>query len=51
MGCGGESREEGWGVEGRVGRKGGVGCGGEIREEGWGVERRVGRKTEGRRPW
>ena len=33
MGCGGESREEGWGVEGRVGRKGG--CGGESREEGW----------------
>ena len=32
MGCGGESREEGWGVEGRVGRG------------GWGVEGRVGRK-------
>ena len=31
MGCGGESREEGWGV-------------GESGEEGWGVEGRVGRK-------
>ena len=43
MGCGGESREEGWGVEGRVGRKGG--CEEESREEGWGVEGRVGRKS------
>ena len=42
MGCGGESREGWWGVEGRVGRDGG--CGGESREEGWGVEGRVGRK-------
>ena len=42
MGCGGESREEGWGAEGRVMRNGG--CGGESREEGWGVEGRVGRK-------
>ena len=33
MGCGGESREEGWGVERRVGRKGG--CGGESREGWW----------------
>ena len=42
MGCGEESREEGWGVEGRVGGR--VGCGEESREEGWGVEGRVGRK-------
>ena len=42
MGCGGESREEGWCVEGRVGRKDGVWR--ESREEGWGVEGRVGRK-------